>query len=161
MRCAYSLTASSFLICCNISVLLPAGDSSRITRDGNWTRSLRIQAFPRPRPSRYMTFCSKCSIAGMLTTSRGICRCIGSHPNCWSWSMRSSLMAGSNFMTRYLGDESARLRFIREAVQRRASVTQMLRRSSTWESRRRWLLDWARFTNGIWSTGISSQQTSW
>jgi hypothetical protein len=71
------------------------------------------------------------------------------------------LMAGSNFMTRYLGDESARLRFIREAVQRRASVTQMLRRSSTWESRRRWLLDWARFTNGIWSTGISSQQTSW
>jgi len=33
---------------------------------------------------------------------------------------------------RYLGDESARLRFLREALQRRAFVTRMLPRSSTW-----------------------------
>ena len=32
---------------------------------------------------------------------------------------------------RYLGDESARLRFLREAVRRRAFVTRMLPRSST------------------------------
>jgi hypothetical protein len=33
---------------------------------------------------------------------------------------------------RYLGDESARLRFLREARRRRASVTQMLPRCSIW-----------------------------
>jgi hypothetical protein len=32
---------------------------------------------------RSMASCLKCSIAGMLTTLRGIWRCTGSRPNCW------------------------------------------------------------------------------
>ena len=97
---------------------------------------------------------------------------------------------------RYLGDESARLRFLREArvaaSVRHHNVASVLhlgrtgrdyfyamefvegetprfssnapdvwRQNWRWKSRRRWLPDWARFTNGIWFTEISSQQTSW
>src|ERR1700731_2580631 len=52
----------------------------RSRTDGNSTRSVRIQAFPSPMPSKFMRSCSKCSTAGMHTQSRNIWRCTGKSP---------------------------------------------------------------------------------
>jgi hypothetical protein len=88
---------------------------------------------------------------------------------------------------RYLGDESARLRFLREARAaaklRHSNVASVLHLGRTGSSyfyamefvegetlekiikrsgrQRRWLPDWPQFMNRTLSTEISSQQTSW
>jgi hypothetical protein len=68
-----------------------------VTKTGNSAPSRRIQASPSRMTNRSMKFCSKCSIAGMPTTSRGIWMCTGNRPNYWLSSALSSLTAGSNF----------------------------------------------------------------
>ena len=67
----------------HISVFLPASDSARAQGVAIGLASCEFKRFQWPIPSRSMASCSKCSIAGMLTTLRGIWRCIGSRPNCW------------------------------------------------------------------------------
>ena len=82
----------------NISVFLPASDSARAQGVAIGLAPCEFSRFSGRYPAGIWHLAQNARSLGMLTTLRVIWRCIGSRPNCWLWSMLSSLTAGSNFM---------------------------------------------------------------